>query len=66
MPENVSLNEMIEQIRLWQRETDNFRNDSWTQEAYQDKLKTLYAELAPIVNNIAASSRLKRPEEKEE
>jgi len=63
MPEKVSLNEMIEQIRLWQLETGNFRNDSWTQEAYQEKLKTLYATLAPIVNNIDTNSRLSREEE---
>ena len=65
MPEKVSLNEIIEQIRLWQLETNNFRNDSWTQEAYQDKLKVLYEELAPIVNNIDTNSRMQHPTQEE-
>ena len=57
MPENVSLNEMIEQIRLWQRETDNFRNDSWTQDVFKDKLHKLYAELNPIISSIDSNWR---------
>lgn len=49
MAEKVSLNEMIEQIRAWQRETKNFRNDSWMQESFQNRLQELFDELAPIV-----------------
>ena len=49
MAEKVSLNDMIEQIRAWQRETKNFRNDSWMQESFQNRLQELFDELAPII-----------------
>ena len=52
MAETVSLNEMIAQIRAWQRETDNFRNDSWTQDAYKAKIRELFDHMAPIINNL--------------
>ena len=42
MAEKVSLNDMIEQIRAWQRETKNFRNDSWMQESFQNRLQEWY------------------------
>lgn len=57
MPEKVSLNQMIEQIRAWQLETNNFRNDSWTQEAYQEKLKQLFEELNPIISGMSTYTR---------
>lgn len=53
MADSISLNQMIEQIRAWQRETDNFRNDSWTQESYQNKLQELYAHLNPIISRMS-------------
>ena len=57
MANHISLNEMIEQIRAWQRETDNFRNDSWTQDAYREKIKELFNVMAHIINNIDSRQR---------
>ena len=57
MADNISLNEMIQQIREWQLETDNFRNDSWTQDAYRDKIKELYDLMAPTINNMNSRQR---------
>ncbi len=60
MAKEVSLNEIIQQIREWQLETNNFRNDSWTQDIFKDKLHKLYAELNPIINNIDSNWRTDR------
>jgi len=57
MEKKVSLNEMIQQIREWQLETNNFRNDSWTQDAYRKKIQELFDVMAPIVNNIDSRQR---------
>ena len=66
MAETVSLNEMIAQIRAWQRETDNFRNDSWTQDAYKAKIRELFDAMAPIVNNIDSRQRPEQYEQTED
>ena len=66
MANNISLNDMIEQIRAWQRETDNFRNDSWTQDAYKAKIKELFDAMAPIVNNIDSRQRPAQYEQTED
>lgn len=66
MANNISLNDMIEQIRAWQRETDNFRNDSWTQDAYKAKIKELFDAMAPIVNNIDSRQRPDQYEQTED
>ena len=64
MAERISLNEMIEQIRAWQRETNNFRNDSWTQEAYQKRLQELYAEFNPIISSMSTYETQNEDEQK--
>lgn len=67
MPDkHVSLNEMIQQIREWQLETNNFRNDSWTQDAYRAKIRELFDVMAPIVNNIDSRKSQTDEEEKED
>jgi len=58
MSDQVSLNEMIQQIRAWQLETNNFRNDSWTQDAYREKIRELFDVMAPIVNNIDSRKQM--------
>ena len=63
MANNISLNDMIEQIRAWQRETDNFRNDSWTQDAYKEKIQELFDVMAPIINNIDSRQRPEKYEQ---
>ena len=57
MANTISLNEIIAQIREWQRETVNFRNDSWTQDIYQNRLRTLHDMLNPIINNVDSEYR---------
>ena len=65
MANHISLNDMIEQIRAWQRETDNFRDDSWTQDAYKEKIRELFDTMAPIVNNIDSRQRSEKYEQTE-
>ena len=65
MSDNVSLNEMIQQIRDWQLETNNFRNDSWTQDAYKEKIRELFDIMAPIVNNIDSRKQMDNDDKKE-
>ena len=63
MADQVSLNEMIEQIRRWQLESNNFRNDSWTQDVYRERLTELHGQLADVINQISANPTEESEEE---
>ena len=65
MADQVSLNEMIEQIRRWQLESNNFRNDSWTQDVYRERLTELHGQLADVINQISANPTEESEEEEE-
>ncbi|MBT6200089.1 MAG: hypothetical protein HOI21_06095 [Bacteroidetes Order II. Incertae sedis bacterium] len=62
MSKNISLNDMITQIRQWQLETDDFRNDSWTKDEYKSRLTELYGHLSGIINNVNVNYRKPTPE----
>lgn len=62
MSKNISLNDMITQIRQWQLETDDFRNDSWTKDEYKSRLTELYGHLSGIINNVNVNYRNSTPE----
>jgi len=51
--DNVTLNDMMRQIQTWHSEAVNARNDGWTQQAYRDRLETLHARLAAVVEAIS-------------
>ena len=52
MANNVTLNEMIAQIREWHNEALNMRNDGWTQQAFKDRLEFLHARTTAVVESI--------------
>lgn len=65
MYKNISLNDMITQIRQWQLETNNFRNDSWTKDEYKSRLTELHGHLSGVINNINVDYRQPAPESEE-
>lgn len=65
MAKNISLNDMIAQIRQWQLETGDFRNDSWTKDEYKSRLTELYGHLSGIINNVNVDYRNPTSESKE-
>ena len=38
---NLTLNEVLDQIRKWKKEANNHRNDGWTMAHYQEFLKRI-------------------------
>jgi|DEB0MinimDraft_10_1074344.scaffolds.fasta_scaffold35969_2 hypothetical protein len=53
MSGQVSLDQMIRQIREWHNEALNMRNDGWTQQAYKDRLNFLHARTTAIIESIS-------------
>jgi len=61
---NKDLKEIIGQIQSWHSEAVNFRNDGWVQQEYKNRLETLYARVAAVMESIRPSEE--KEEEKEE
>ena len=64
--DRVSFNEMIRQIQQWHSEAVNNRNDGWTQQAYRDRLESLHARVAAVMESIRPSDPEKVQEKEED
>ena len=49
---NLSVESIIQTIKQWKLEVENFRNDGWVQKGYEDKLKEVFSESGKALSNL--------------
>ena len=49
---NLSVESIIQTIKQWKLEVENFRNDGWVQKGYEDKLKEVFSESEKALSSL--------------
>lgn len=52
MNKDISLKEIIDTLRRWEKESLNQRNDGWVQKGYKDKIKKVFSHSGKILKKL--------------